>query len=76
MAENKMKKTLNGLQQEGTGWSELAKSAQAFSRSVFYPEKNLQINLPVTIAAFTYFTCAENNFVKGIFCIPEQPPAA
>ena len=75
-AENKMKKTLDGLQQEETGWSELAKCAQAFSMSIFCPEKTLQVNIPPSTAAVTYFTFAANNFFKGIFCIPDQPPAA
>jgi hypothetical protein len=37
-AENKMKRTLNGLQNETTGWSQLSKLASSFSLTVFVQE--------------------------------------
>ena len=76
-AENKMKRTLKALQNEGTGWSELTKRAQAFGMSVFSPEKSLNVDIrPFVINTVSYFTYSEDNFQKGVLGVLEQPPAA
>jgi hypothetical protein len=75
-AENKMKRTLNALQKEETGWSELTKRAQAFGMTVFCPEKSLKLDIrPFLITALSYFSYTENSFQKGIISILEEPPA-
>jgi hypothetical protein len=75
-AENKMKRTLHNLQNEKTGWSELAKLAQSFSYSVFRPEQGLRIAMPVFKIEITYFNYPDNNCHRGLPRIPELPPAA
>jgi hypothetical protein len=75
-AENKMKRTLSGLQKEETGWSEVAKRAQLFSMAVFHPEKNLQF-FPYTYnLRASFFHYPDNNFSEGFPGTQYQPPAA
>jgi hypothetical protein len=73
-AENKMKRTLSGLQDEDSGWSQLAKRTQEFSSSVFRPEKALHIPKAASISPEIYFHFADNRLCKGLRFLPDQPP--
>jgi hypothetical protein len=73
-AENKMKRTLRGLQKEETGWSEVAKKAQLFSMAVFHPEKNLQFFGHTFLITTEYFHYPDNNFSEGFLGRQVQPP--
>jgi hypothetical protein len=75
-AENKMKRTLSGLQEEESGWSQLAKRTQEFSTSVFRPEKTLHIQRTATILPKIHFHFSDNRLCKGLQYLPEQPPTA
>jgi hypothetical protein len=73
-AENKMKRTLSGLQDEESGWSQLAKRTQEFSASVFRPEMTLQISRPAGTLSQIYFHFVDNQLCEGLQRLPEQPP--
>jgi hypothetical protein len=73
-AENKMKRTLSGLQHEESGWSQLAKHAQEYSTSFFRPENTLQISRPVGIVPQIYFHFVDNQLCEGLRRLAEQPP--
>jgi hypothetical protein len=74
-AENKMRQTLIGLQKEETGWSQLAKRAQAFSFSAFYPEKSLEVFQQTSELQTVYFQYHDNHLCRGLQRLPEIPPA-
>jgi hypothetical protein len=75
-AENKIRRTLSGLQNEKTGWSQLAKQAQSFAFSFFQPEKTLSVSLPDNVSCRAFFNNQKNNLLKGEPTILEQPPSA
>ena len=74
-AENKMRRTLSGLQSEKTGWSQLAKQAQSFAFSVFQPEKTLRISLRGNVLCSVFFQMQENNACQGEPTVLDQPPS-
>jgi len=74
-AENKMKRTLGGLQKEKTGWSNLAKQAQSFALSLFHPESTLRISSKRLVLEPVYFHSQENLICEGSYTVPDQPPA-
>lgn len=75
-AENKMRRTLSGLQSEKTGWSQLAKQGQSFAFSVFQPEKTLRISSQANVSCSAFFHMQENNLCKGERTVLDQPPSA
>ena len=75
-AENKMRRTLSGLQREKTGWSQLAKQGQSFAFSVFQPEKTLRIYSQANVSCCDFFNMPENNLCKGEGTVLDQPPSA
>jgi hypothetical protein len=74
-AENKMKRTLSGLQKEKTGWSQFAQLAQSYAFSLFHPESTLIISRERFALERVYFNAQENLICKGNQNVPEQPPA-
>lgn len=74
-AENKMKRTLNGLQNETTGWSQLSKLASSFSMTVFVQETILVIERTVilTVIRHSYFYSNSRNQLNSSAI--ERPPA-
>ena len=74
-AENKMKRTLGGLQKEKTGWSHLAKQAQSFALSIFHPESTLRISSKICVLEPVYFHSQEYLICEGNYSVPDQPPA-
>jgi len=74
-AENKMKRTLSGLQKEKTGWSNFAKQADSFACSVFHPETTLRICQQNFVMRSVHYQIQDNLICKGKQSVPEQPPA-
>jgi hypothetical protein len=73
-AENKMKRTLSGLQKEDSGWSEVAKQVQSFSAAVYRPAQTLFFwasNFPTDTCYIHY---PEVNNSKGFPKNIDQPP--
>jgi hypothetical protein len=73
--ENKMKRTLNGLQNETTGWSQLSKLASAFSMTVFVQETILVLESTViqpTIRHSYFYSNSRNQLNPSAI---ERPPA-
>jgi len=74
-AENKMKRTLSGLQNETTGWSQLSKLASAFSMTVFIQESILAIERMViqqTIRHSYFYSNSRDQLNPSAI---ERPPA-
>jgi hypothetical protein len=74
-AENKLKRTLSGLQNETTGWSKLANLASAFSMTVFIQEMILVIERMViqpTIQHSYFYSNSRDQLNPSAI---ERPPA-
>jgi hypothetical protein len=74
-AENKLKRTLSGLQNETTGWSEFANLASAFSITTFIQEPTLTFN-SISIEhiqnhSYCYLTAKSQQHPAAL----ERPPA-
>jgi hypothetical protein len=70
-----MKRTLNRLQNETTGWSQLSKLASAFSMTVFIQETILVIERTViqpTIRHSYFYSNSRNQLNPSAI---ERPPA-
>ncbi len=74
-AENKLKRTLNGLQNETTGWSEFANLATAFSITTFIQEPTLTFNRMLVeriVNHSSYYLSAKSHQHTDAL---ERPPA-
>ena len=74
-AENKMKRTLSGLQNETTGWSQLSKLASAFSMTVFIQETILVIERTVIQPNIRHSYFYSNSLDQLNPSAIERPPA-
>jgi len=75
-AENKMKRTLSGLQKEDTGWSEVAKRVQSFSLAVYHPEQTLRFYAPHLPSDESYTSFPKYDLSEGFLLKKDQPPTA
>jgi hypothetical protein len=74
-AENKLKRTLNELQKESTGWSELANLASAFSITSFIQEPILTMRCLLIPMILTHSSFYLTPVAKGSDLAIEHPPA-
>jgi hypothetical protein len=74
-AENKLKRTLNELQKESTGWSELANLASAFSITSFIQEPILTMRCLLIPMILTHSSFCLTPVAKGSDLAIEHPPA-
>jgi|GEM_PF-5421480 len=73
-AENKLKRTLNGLQRECTGWSELANLASAFSITSFVQEPILTMKCFLIPTILTHSSFYLTPVAKRSKLAIEHPP--
>jgi hypothetical protein len=74
--ENKMKRTLNGLQNESSGWSEFTNLAQAFSLTFYETETAVQLPATYFESKTVYFSRYHERLCRGINRNPMQPPCS
>lgn len=72
--ENKMKRTLRGLQNDSAGWSEFAEMAQEFSTTPYHTERTLEVLATQLNYNLVHFSFYDEVLCAGMNRKPEQPP--
>ncbi len=75
-AENKLKRTLEGLQRSSSGWSEMAKKIAAFGTSLYEISESTAIELlTLTTTQLLHSKCYAMNYRENRMSSIDHPPS-